>query len=166
MTDTENAEIQTIVRRRPPWLPAALPMRRGMILWMRSALVVALLSHASAFLTTRGHTFYTRRSAENISDAQPQDDGPSQSLLDNFRRAIESQELASFTIRGPQMVTSKNKESLRGTLRMVTGRTVHIAKIPKIHVSFKYHSATDIVKNWETTDCTSNVESILLGRIP
>jgi trans-aconitate methyltransferase len=78
-------------------------------------------------------------------------------LIDDFcqllETSMEENTFESFLIKGPSSKTAK-KEELRGCISRVQGRLVTTSTKKKrpsyLQVTFKYHSATDIVKNWDT----------------
>jgi SAM-dependent methyltransferase len=87
----------------------------------------------------------------------------------------------SFTLRGLSKKNSKEikenqNEDLRGAIRMVTGRLVRTSAkkarstssdwgdedLLQVQVTWKYHGATDIVKNWRLNDVSCNL-AVMLG---
>jgi Methyltransferase domain len=107
---------------------------------------------------------------------------PSQSqihdTISSFLEQLHPDTLQSFTLRGPSKklaaaaatITSTEVDAsaeLRGVLRMVVGRKIQLGRRDKVEekmqVTFKYHGATDICKNWELRECKSHLASILLA---
>lgn len=101
-----------------------------------------------------------------------------ESFLHRFQSYVELGCLESVTIRGlskkiiksiPENTPNRN-ESHRGSLRMLIGRPIQLddKKMNQtkevLHATFKYHTATDIVKNWAMEDACTNLASILYGR--
>jgi hypothetical protein len=83
-------------------------------------------------------------------------------FLEIAQASSSNNKLASFTICGPSKKKAKDDPAIRkGALRMVTARTIDIPKQGiKLHVTFKYHGATDIVQNFEPEKSGNIIEKI------
>jgi Methyltransferase domain len=92
-------------------------------------------------------------------------------FLSHVQTAIDENCLHTFTLKGPALKKALDQDSriqLRGCIRAISGRPIVLQakKIDSavrraIQVTFKYHGATDICKNWDMTECVANLEAIL-----
>lgn len=86
--------------------------------------------------------------------------GGTESFISVANQSLVGNEFVSFTLRGQ---SKKQRDVSKGSIRLVTARVVSLRKKPKIQVTFKYHLATDVVKNWELNQLSDGLSS-LLGR--
>ncbi|KAL7573747.1 hypothetical protein ACA910_007781 [Epithemia clementina (nom. ined.)] len=96
----------------------------------------------------------------------------------NLETSLREGTFRSFTLFGPSSKKSSNKkkpsstasnhqdnhEELRGCFKRIIGRNVEIQrkKAVLVQVTFKYHLATDAVKNWQASDAAKGVHSLFL----
>ena len=78
--------------------------------------------------------------------------------------SVDSDQFVTFTINGPSKDVFNDAAESRGYLRMIKGRPIILTNKVVIQVTFKYHGATDICKNWSLQDCRKNLEAILLSK--
>lgn len=80
---------------------------------------------------------------------------PIQDYCQLVQQSIDSQQFVSLHLRGPSKKAG-TKEELRGCLSQVLGRLVASSGGDGVgsylQITLKYHSATDIVKNWKQQD--------------
>jgi Methyltransferase domain len=94
-------------------------------------------------------------------------------FLSHVQTAIDENCLQTFTLKGPALKKTMDDDSrirLRGCIRAISGRPIVLqarkadsAVRRAIQVTFKYHVATDICKNWDMTECVANLEAILVS---
>jgi len=146
--------------------------KRSTVPWInvRETRQKGILSLASSPATSssreRGKT-----DADDLNSTATAKNTAIQSFLDHFQVCIASNNLHSLTLRGLSKKSAKDQPEARGSLSMLVGRPIVLGGNNKnattkqlLQVTFKYHSATDIAKNWEMNDCCSNLESILLNK--
>jgi SAM-dependent methyltransferase len=111
---------------------------------------------------------------ENL-DGRPTTENLRESFINLIEKSLQDDTFVSFTLRGPSKKkgssASKKKKSssaaileegaddiLRGCIRQVQGRKIQIKGQPFLQVTFKFHLATDVAKNWplENTINSSN----------
>ena len=116
------------------------------------------------FLDHLHHSLQQANNNENNNNDDDDDDENTPTML-------------SFCIYGPSKpktsnhrgITDPQFDALRGSLRLVSGRWVAIKKNPNqkqrqellVQVTFKYHGATDIAKNWKAEQVVANLQGIL-----
>ena len=90
-----------------------------------------------------------------------------QSSLPLHQENVAAATLVSLTLRGPskkKLLQQNNEEQTRGCLRMATGRLVETKNQGVVlHVTLKYHLATDICKNWSLDQVGTGLRTLLLG---
>jgi Methyltransferase domain len=128
-----------------------------------------------------------RRGLSSIRASSSDQTGPKDDPLDQFLESAsavlmldqtnnhgEQQSPFSFVIQSRNSSTTKKPQAggdlLRGTIRRIEGRLVQLSSKTNGHrnivtqVTFKYHGATDIAKNWSMSDTVSNLAMILRGQ--
>lgn len=118
----------------------------------------------------------------------------SQSLVNKCNDDSGDEEFVSFLLRGRKVprktkrmsdaeraAVVTQKESMRGEIREINGRLImlkdgkkkrknfdkdnHSGSSLHLHISLKYHSATDIVKNYELGDNVDDIKNMLMNLI-
>jgi hypothetical protein len=99
------------------------------------------------------------------------------SFLTELQASIQQQTFSSITLYGPSKATLKkiaDTEQTRGCLIRITGRLIQSKNSNKngnkkttrpstqLQVTYKYHLATDIVKNWSLSSVSQSIQSLLL----
>ncbi|GAX17610.1 hypothetical protein FisN_18Lh265 [Fistulifera solaris] len=109
------------------------------------------------------------------------DQGKDTSIMNSFltelQASIQQQTFSSITLYGPSKTTLKkitDNEKTRGCLIRITGRLIQSKYSSKngnkkttcpstqCQVTYKYHLATDIVKNWPLSSVPQSIQSLLL----
>ncbi|CAB9506760.1 Inherit from COG: Methyltransferase [Seminavis robusta] len=81
-----------------------------------------------------------------------------EAFVDQITTSIQEGTFVSLVLRGPSSSSSSKKknnkaqlvdgEALRGCVKQIHGRRIQLKGREFLQVTFKYHSATDIAKNW------------------
>ena len=79
------------------------------------------------------------------------------SFISNIETALQEDSFVSLILQGPYKSKKKkalsfDEDTLRGCIRQVQFRRILIKKKEFLQVTFKYHGATDIAKNWPLED--------------
>lgn len=81
-----------------------------------------------------------------------------------IEKSLDDNSFLSFELMGPsakgRQAVSFENDQLRGCFKRVTARNVQLKDTNAIQVTFKYHLATDLVKNWKREQVAANLESI------
>jgi SAM-dependent methyltransferase len=92
-------------------------------------------------------------------------------MLDQTNNRGEQQSPFSFVIQSRSSTKkSVGGDVLRGTIRRIEGRLVQLSSQKSgrrnivTQVTFKYHGATDIAKNWSPSETVTNLSMILRGQ--
>ena len=114
----------------------------------------------------------------HIANANPKKHELAYQFCSHTRRSIQEGTFLSFTLFGPTASKKRKKnhgeeneeskrvlsEELRGCFKRITGRNVQLKKSQDkmVQVTFKYHFATDSVKNWRSSDTALGVQSLFM----
>mmetsp|Transcript_32798 Transcript_32798/g.49441 ORF Transcript_32798/g.49441 Transcript_32798/m.49441 type:complete len:527 (-) Transcript_32798:2568-4148(-) len=85
-------------------------------------------------------------------------------FCEKVQASIDSGDFESINFQGPSKKAAQ-KELLRGCIWQVNGRLVKLIKKKgnkvQVHLTFKYHGATDICKNWQIEDTSRLLKELL-----
>ena len=122
----------------------------------------------------------TRGLSSSVADAKADDaqltseyNNLTERFCDLLRESLRTQTFTSFSLQGPKAAAARTttttpKEVLRGRLKRVQGRIVQLKKKKNkklsrcVQVTFKFHGATDIAKNYEEDEIADTVVRPLL----
>lgn len=122
---------------------------------------------ASIDSSTQLSTPRIRLRSTNQGDCQ----GVTNLVVDEFVReikhSIESEDFVSLVFRGAKKQKSKSDfEAVRGSIRVVHGRLIAIKSGTCLQLTLKYHGATDICRNIQTSEIEERLRSFILDPIP
>jgi hypothetical protein len=87
-------------------------------------------------------------------------------LVEAFARMVDESirngAFASLTLRGGKKRRSDDPSDLRGSIRRVQGRLIRIANQDMLQLTFKYHGATDICKNFPVDEIVDTLPTLIL----
>lgn len=83
-------------------------------------------------------------------------------FFQNVDESIQQGTFASLTLRGVKRKPSCDPSDLRGSIREVQGRLIHVSNQDMLQLTFKYHGATDICKNYSTNKIVDTLPTLIL----
>ena len=100
-----------------------------------------------AFVTSR--SFEEKTSYTSLLATTPTTTTLAEEFCDVFSDSLKSQSFIGFTLHGPR--APQDPTEVRGRLKRVQGRRVELKKKkrPCVQVTFKFHGATDVAKNYD-----------------
>lgn len=85
-----------------------------------------------------------------------------ETFCDLLAESLRTQSFTSFSLQGPK-ATAQDPTLVRGRLKRVQGRVVELKKKKCVQVTFKFHGATDVAKNYEEEVVVDDVIRPLLN---